>query len=315
VTLLVGDIGGTNCRFGLAGGEDHRPSAMRVELGDDHQAFEDAVAAYLAGGDVRPDRAAFAIAGPVAGRKARLTNRPDWVFDADALEKRFGFARVDLVNDFVAQAASLPYLDASELAAIGGAQAIDATKAALGPGTGLGVAGLLRDGERWIPIASEGGHIELAATTERETAILAIVRCSVGRVSAETLNSGIGMPRLHAALAELDGRAADLTETPQIVAAAQAGETAAVETAKLFLTMFARFAGDMALVFGARGGVYVCGGVVPRLKALIDHAAFRAAFEAKSPHEAMMREIATILVSSDVSGLIGCAAIAGQKAK
>ncbi|MET0312764.1 MAG: glucokinase [Hansschlegelia sp.] len=312
MTLLVGDIGGTNCRFGLADGEDHRPDAMQIEHGDDYPAFEDAVAAYLEGGGARPDRAAFAIAGPVSGRKGRLTNRTKWVFDADALEKRFGFARVDLVNDFVAQAASLPYLDASELAAIGDARPTDATKAALGPGTGLGVAGLMRVGERWIPIPSEGGHIELAATTEREAAILSIVRRSVGRVSAEALNSGIGMPRLHAALAELEGRALDLTETPQIVAAAQEGEPAAVETATLFLTMFARFAGDMALVFGAHGGVYVCGGVVPRLKTLIDPATFRAAFEAKAPHEAMMRQIATILVSSDVSGLVGCAAIARQ---
>ncbi|MFC7052292.1 glucokinase [Hansschlegelia quercus] len=310
MTLLVGDIGGTNSRFGLAGGDDHRPYDMEIERGDDHATFEDAVAAYLEKRDARPDRAVFAIAGPVAGRAARLTNRGAWSFDADALEKRFGLQRVDLVNDFVAQAASLPYLDASELAAIGDAQPTDATKAALGPGTGLGVAGLMRDGERWIPIPSEGGHIELAATNEREAAIVAIVRRSIDRVSAETLNSGIGMPRLHAALAELDGRAVDHTETPKIVAAAQAGEPAAVETATLFLTMFARFAGDMALVFGARGGVYVCGGVVPRLKALIDPAAFRAAFEAKSPHEAMMREIATILVSSDVSGLIGCAATA-----
>jgi glucokinase len=315
LTLLVGDIGGTNCRFGLAGGDDYRPDAMRVERGDDHATFDDAVAAYLDSIETRPERAAFAIAGPVDGQTARLTNRKNWTFDAQALEKRFGFQRVDLINDFVAQAASLPYLDASELALIGDAQPTDATKAALGPGTGLGVAGLMRDGERWIPIPSEGGHIALAATTEREAAILAIVRRTVSRVSAETLNSGIGMPRLHAALAELDGRAPDLTETPEIVAAAQGGEPSAVETAKLFLTMFARFAGDMALVFGARGGVYVCGGVVPRLKALIDPAAFRAAFEAKSPHEAMMREIATILVSSDVSGLIGCAAIARQKAK
>lgn len=312
MTLLVGDIGGTNCRFGLIEGDAYRPDEVRIEPGDDHAAFEDAVAAYLEKTGARPSHAALAIAGPVAGRDARLTNRQNWIFDADALERRFGFERVELMNDFVAQAASLPHLDPSELTPIGDAEPAELTKVALGPGTGLGVAGLLRDRGLWIPVPSEGGHIELAGVDDREAAILAIVRRSVCRVSAETLNSGLGMPRLHAAIAELEGRAPPQAETPDIVARAIEGEPAALQTAQTFLTMFARFAGDMALVFGARGGAYVCGGVVPRLQSVIDPAAFRAAFEAKAPHEAMMRGIATILVSSDVSGLVGCAATARQ---
>lgn len=311
--LLVGDIGGTNGRFGVVDGRATRPDEVAVEQGDAHASFEDAVAAYLEKLGETPPRAAFAVAGPLdAAGRGRITNRPAWTIDPDALARRFGFERVLTMNDFVAQAASLPHLRQDELSPIGAAVPREATKAALGPGTGLGVAALVREPDGgWLPLAGEGGHVELAAGDAREAAAIEIVRRATRRVEAETLLSGPGLPRLHAALGELDGRtAAGRVTAPELVAAARDGEPAARETVRLFLTMLARFAGDMALVFGARGGVYLCGGVTPRLLPLIDEAAFRAAFEAKAPHDGLMREISTIVVTSPVAGLIGCAAAA-----
>lgn len=313
MTVLVGDIGGTHGRFGLVSGEALRPTDVGVEGGDAHADFADAVAAYLERAGARPSRAAFAVAGPVGdGRRARITNRPSWEIDADALAERFGFERVDLMNDFVAQAACLPHLDPSEVVRIGEAAPCDAVKAALGPGTGLGVAALVPVGGHWLPVASEGGHVEFAATDAREAAALDVIRRARGRVSAEDVVSGPGLARLYDALAAADGCASAPLAPDEIVAGAGAGDLRAAETVRLFAKMLARFAGDVALTFAARGGVYLCGGVAPRLLGLIDAASFRASFEAKDPHRPLMREIATSVVISPVAGLIGCAAMARE---
>ncbi|GLK75010.1 glucokinase [Methylopila jiangsuensis] len=310
MTLLVGDIGGTNGRFGLVDGDAVRPRAVRTLANDGFATFEDEVAAYLDAAPERPDRAVLAVAGPVFGDAMRLTNR-DWLIDGHALERRFGLTRVALVNDFVAQAAALPHYSADELTPIGEATPIHAPKAALGPGTGLGVAGLRPAGGGWIPAPSEGGHIELAAIDSEEFAILQALRRDFGRVSAEWALSGPGLARLHAAAGAVAGRGDAAIDTAEVRTRAEAGDVHALASVALYLRLLARFAGDMALTLGAQGGVYLCGGVVPRLSALIDPAAFRAAFEAKRPHDDLMRRTATVIVTSDVAGLIGCAALAG----
>lgn len=311
--MLVGDIGGTHGRFGVVADDGVRPDRVAIEEGDAHASFESAVAAYLEKLGDRPRRAAFAVAGPVDEEgHARITNRKSWLIDPAALTQKFGFETVLVLNDFAAQAASLPHLEPSELTAIGDAAPREATKAALGPGTGLGVAALVREADGgWLPLPSEGGHVELAATDAREAAVFEIVRAEKGRVEAEALLSGPGLVRLHAALARVEGRADDLeTTAAEIVAAASGADGAARATVALFLTMLARFSGDVALTFGATGGVYLCGGVAPRLLGLLDAGAFRAVFEAKAPHERMLRAIATEVVTSPVAGLVGCAAYA-----
>ncbi|GBD50599.1 glucokinase [Methylopila sp. Yamaguchi] len=310
MTLLVGDIGGTNSRFGLVAGGDLRPHGVLTIRNDDHASFEEAVVSYLDAAAERPTRAAFALAGPVVGRVSRLTNR-DWPIDADALEARLGLDHVALLNDFVAQASALPHFQIGETTAIGDVAPSDAaSKAALGPGTGLGVAGLLRAGGAWLPVPSEGGHIELATVDAREFAIFDRVRQGFGRISAEHVLSGPGLRRLHEALAAVEGAPAPGLEPAEIVARAEAGDARAAEATALFLRLLARFAGDVALTFGAQGGVYLCGGVAPKLLGLLDVADFRAAFEAKRPHEALMRRTATVVVTSEIAGLIGCAAAA-----
>lgn len=308
--LLVGDIGGTNGRFAVVSGDSLGPEHVGVEPGDDHESFEGAVAAYLEKLGRSPQRAAFAVAGPVTdGRVARITNRKAWEIDAGALEQRFGFQRVDVFNDFVAQAASLPHLGASDLVKIGDAAPRAAAKAALGPGTGLGVAGLLPEpGGGWRPVESEGGHVEFAAIDAQEAAAFEILRRARGRVSAEDVVSGPGLVRLHHAFAMIEGRTGALSSPAEITDAAKGGDAAALATIASFLSMLARFAGDVGLTFGARGGVYLCGGVAPRLVEFLDPASFRAAFEAKEPHRAMMEGIATVIVTSPVAGLVGAAA-------
>lgn len=312
MTLLVGDIGGTNGRFGLMPRGAMRPAEVESLSNDDHASFEDEVAAYLAAAPERPTHAAFAVAGPVEGRAMRLTNR-DWLIDAEAIEKRFGLQRVLLLNDFVAQACALPHFATGDIAPIGDVAPSNAhAKTALGPGTGLGVAGLLRVAGAWEPIASEGGHVELAAVDARETAVFELVRRDFGRVSAEHVLAGPGLGRLYRALGAVEGAGYERLEPAEITALAHAGEPHAREAVALFLTLLARFAGDMALTFGAQGGVYLCGGVVPKLMDLIDPLAFRATFEAKRPHQSLMRRTATLVVTSKIAGLIGCAAYASD---
>ncbi|WP_020179563.1 glucokinase [Methylopila sp. M107] len=312
-SLLVGDIGGTNCRFALAG-DDLRPTDAGVEPGDAHPDLESAIGAYLEKSGARADVAAFAVASPiVAGRPTRLTNRRDWVVDPNAIARRFGFARVIVMNDFVAQAASLPRLGPDELVPIGDAAPAEGLKVAVGPGTGLGVAALAPDGTGWRPLPGEGGHIELAAIDEREWAALGVVRRALGRVEAEAVLSGPGMVRLHVALAEIDGAAAPEKTSAEIVALAENGDARALETTDRFVAMFARFCGDLALLYAAEGGVYVCGGIAPRMLKLIDATAFRSAFEAKGSYDAMLRNIATSIVIAPAPGLLGCAAEAWRR--
>jgi len=307
--LLVGDIGGTNSRFGLVPPGGLRPYAIATAPDEAYAAFEDAVAAYLQQTGETPGRAVFAVAGPVRNGAAHLTNR-DWTIDAAALSRRFGFAAVEVVNDFVAQAASLPHLAPDDLRRIGGPEPRpEAVKAAVGPGTGLGVAALLRVEGKWLPVPSEGGHVELAAVSDREAGAFAEIRRRHGRVSAEHVLSGPGLARLHHALhggAELAAAAVTERATQQ--------DAAALETIEIFLRLLARFAGDVALTFGA-GAVYFCGGVLPKLIGFVDAGAFRSSFEAKGPHLGMMRETATLLVTSPVAGLVGCAALAEARSR
>ncbi|GGE50647.1 glucokinase [Agaricicola taiwanensis] len=307
--VLVADIGGTNSRFALAHGGQvtDRQSMANDGLPD----FETAVDAYLSSRDLRPERAVLAVAGPVQGRKVQLTNR-DWMIDADVLERRFGFRRVDLLNDFAAVAHSLPLLGEGQVKLIGSVVPEPAAnKIVLGPGTGLGVAALIHDAGLWRAVPSEGGHVEFAATTPLELEVFTRLRAKRGRVSAEyVVSGGLGLENLDWALAEIAGESAEERSGPEIEKAARAGERRAGMVMDLFTAALARFAGDMALTFIARGGVYIGGGIMPKIMDTIDHAEFRALFEAKAPHQDIMAGIGTAVILEKDPGLVGCAAYA-----
>jgi glucokinase len=304
---LLADIGGTNARFALMDGTAHGPPMVLPVAG--FATIEDAVATAL--NALAPEggveRAVLALAGPVLEEPVRLTNAT-WEISSAALAARFGFRRVRLVNDFLAQAQALPWLGPADLSPIGpGLRAPGAPMLVLGAGTGLGVAGFLP--ETGMAMPTEGGHIGLAPTDAREDAVVAALRARCGRAGAEEALSGRGLGNLHAVLAGL--RSADVPErdAPDILDAAETCPVAA-ETIELFLGFLAGTAGDLALAWGARGGVFLSGGIVPRLIGRIEPRAFRTRFEAKAPMQGWMAGIPLAVVTHPNPAFLGLAALA-----
>jgi glucokinase len=249
----------------------------------------------------------LAVAGPVEGREIVLTNRP-WRFDLDHLQAEFGFTRVHAINDFEALAWALPSLRADDLRALGRpAEPRGGPKVVLGPGTGLGVAALVPNGEAWQAVASEGGHVSFGPAARDEAGVFERLAASYGPVSAEMAISGPGLERLYCAMNP------DLValDAESIVAQALTADPAA-RAVELFVRLLGRFAGDVALTFKATGGVYVAGGVSLRLGTLFDQAIFRAAFEAHPPYQKLLATVPTFLVTYVEPGLLGCAAFAAQ---
>jgi glucokinase len=286
---------------------------MRIYANVEHQNLSHAIGAYLAETGARPACAVIDMAGPVTGEVLKLTNL-HWLFSPGALGDEFGFP-FEIINDFEALACALPYLSPSVLQPLGEPRPReDRAKAVLGPGTGLGVAGLVRSRGKWVPVPSEAGHVELPAETAEEFAVFEMLRRQFGRVSAEHVLSGPGLERLHLARAKVLGFSApdaDDIEPADITAAAIGGrDRQALATVRLFLTLLARFAGDVALMFDAEGGVYLHGGVAQKLAPLLELKSFRSAFERKRPHETLLARTATVLITEPAPALVGCAAVA-----
>ncbi|WP_406856003.1 glucokinase [Alsobacter sp. KACC 23698] len=310
--VIVGDIGGTNARFAF----QRAPDEPLVMLGRFKTADFATVSLALkaaAGQASEPPRSAVLCgAGPVANRRCALTNA-SWIIDGPELVRLNGLQDGLLLNDFEAQALSLPALPASVLEPIGDVAPGTGPCVVLGPGTGLGVGALITLDGRYAPLPSEGGHVDLAATDPEQERVFAHVARKVGRLTAETVLSGPGLVALHAASAQARGDQPDGRDGVAIVdaALADAGSDEA-DTVRLFLRIMARFSGDMAIVFGATGGVTLAGGILPRVKSLINPKAFRADFERKDPVRALAARIATRLVVSPDAVLHGMAAIAAQ---
>lgn len=309
--VLVSDIGGTNSRFGVVEAGRMTPRDIQAIDNDGFAGLHEAIPDYIKQSGNRPVRAVLAIAGPMKDGTVHLTNRRGWSFKPEELAQKSGLARVDVVNDFAALAEALPYID--EVKPLGPVRPRpDATKAVLGPGTGLGVAGLAYNSGHWIVAPSEAGHVEFADVTARETEIYNVLRRSFGRVSAELVVSGEGLERLDMAIAEVDGANAGHREGSAISDAARRGENRAREVMDLFFDALGRFAGDIALTYVALGGVYIGGGVLPKVLDLMDIARFRKNFEAKKPHDKLVSDIATVLITAKTPALTGCAAIAAR---
>jgi glucokinase len=306
--ILLADVGGTHSRFALAGATG-RPERIVVIANDMFADLETAVAQYLNDTDTSLHGAILAVAGPIEGEEVALTNRT-WRFRRDEFAKRFALSQLRVINDFEAIAWALPSLgsaDTRPLGAVGPPREI--TKVVLGPGTGLGVAALLRADGRWHVAASEGGHASFGPQADDETEVFARVRRECGGiVTAEAVLSGPGLLRLARAL-DPNGNYHD---SEAIVAHALAGEPRALAAARLFVRLLGRFAGGLALTFKAFGGVYVTGGVGRGLGALLDEPQFRAAFEMHPPHEALLKAIPTLLITYEEPGLLGCATLAKE---
>jgi glucokinase len=312
--ILLGDIGGTNSRFALVSLGETVPRSARRYKNTLFESFRDAIETYITDVGERPAAGVTAIAGPIAGEVVGPTNLIRWRFRPPELAAELGFSRLEVINDFEAVAQALPYLPKGEMVAVGNVieGAKDGNVAVLGPGTGLGVGALIRAGPRWAAVPSEGGHAEIGAPIGHWRLAHEIIRVHVGRVSGEHVLSGPGLERIDAALRELE----DLPDRPSAVeigTRAVAGtDRIAIESVRLFFDYLARFSGDVALMFAAKGGVYLYGGVVQKLAALMDASRFRTAFEAKSPMEHFLEAIPIHLITNPAPALTGCAAVAAE---
>lgn len=302
---LLGDVGGTNARFAWQAAPAAPLSDVATLPCADHPTLEAAMQHYLAQlGQGRPRCAAIGIANPVVGDQVRMTNH-HWSFSIEAVRQLLGLQRLLVINDFTALALSLPALAADELRQVGGGQAVAGLPLGLlGPGTGLGVSGLLpaREGQRAIPINGEGGHVTLAAADAQEEAVIRRLRERFGHASAERALSGPGLVNLYVALCEVHGLSAQPLQAADVTSRAAAGEDSiCVEALDLFFSFLGNVAGNLALSLGARGGVYIGGGIVPRLGAAIDRSRFRERFEAKGRFGSYLQPIPTLVVDARVS--------------
>ena len=307
-TRLVGDIGGTNARFALldADGAPGTPTTYRT---GDYPGLVDAVRAFVAErGSPRLVAAAVAVANPVTGDLAKLTNN-DWSFSIAAARDALGLETLHVVNDFTALALSLPHLPAAELVQVGGGAAEPHhAMAVIGPGTGLGVSGLVPCGERYTALQGEGGHVSFAPQNARERDVLARLAERFGHVSFERLLSGPGLVNVAEALRAIDGAPALGMSPAELTAAALDGRDAAAEEALgIFCRALGACAGDLVLTLGAEGGCYVGGGIVPRLGERFASSGFREAFEAKGRMRAYLERVPTFVIHAPYPALVGAA--------
>ena len=283
---LLADIGGTNIRLAWQAAPGGPLQDTRVLPTAQFGTLDAALAHYLRELALpTPREAAFGIANPVTGDAIRMTNH-SWSFSQRALREAFGFARLVVINDFSALALALPLLTPDLLHPVGGGEAVPgAAIALLGPGTGLGVSGLVfaPGSDTGVPLSGEGGHVTLAAQTQREFDVLALLRQRYGHVSAERAVCGAGLVDLYHAVRTLEGHAGgEVTSPAQVTGLALEDRDAlALQALELFCGFLGGVAGDLALTLGARGGVYIGGGIVPRLGAWFAQSPFRARFEAK----------------------------------
>jgi glucokinase len=253
----------------------------------------------------------LALAGRISGPIVHLTNAA-WTLDAGRIGRDLALEHVVLVNDYVGTAASLTVLNpATDLMRIGPAPARAGSQVVLGPGTGLGAAALVPFGSQFVIHATEAGHMDFGARHEGEMKLWPLVERPGGRVSAETLLSGSGLVRLYRALARSRGLQSGLASPADIVTAARdEGDELAADTLDLFAGLLGRFAGDLALIFGAAGGVFITGGIAQRIGRILDAGAFRTEFERKFPFATVMEQTPTFLITHAEPALEGLVALA-----
>lgn len=321
---LVADIGGSNARFGWLAAPGLPVAQVQQLPVSDFAGPAEAASAYLAtlaarlgAGWRAPRHAAFAVATSVAADEIRFTNS-HWAFSRRGVQAALGLDSLLMLNDFEALALSLPGLGAAQLRAHGVRPPLPGGPlAVVGPGTGLGVGAVVPTRLGWVALPGEGGHVTLAPADDLESALLACVRRQYPHVSAERLLSGIGLPLLHQALGTVLGVAPAARNAAQIVDAAEAvgadHDVLCGQTLDLFCALLGGLAGNLALTLGARGGVYIGGGIVPRFADRFFASAFRERFEAKGRFRDYLAAIPTALITDTLAALGGAALAIGQQ--
>jgi glucokinase len=311
---LLADIGGTNVRFAILRSAENGPEDLASLRCAQFPGVGEAARNYLSNiglavGSVR--RAAFAVAGAVDVGTIAITNHP-WTFTRESLVAALGLHELVVVNDFAALAYALPALTASDLHSLGTPRPRTvAPVAVLGPGTGLGVAGLIPVGRHWYAVPGEGGHATLAAADEFEAEVLGAARRQFAHVSAERLLSGIGLPILLRAVCTVLGESptADYSAEQVSELGISRGDEHCHKVMQLFFSFLGGFAGNVALTLGARGGVLIGGGIVPKMVAFAEQTLFRRRFEEKGRFCAYLQEISTSIITIEHAAMRGLAGI------
>lgn len=310
--VLIADIGGTNARFAIVVDSNAEPKRFPSIKTADYPTLDAAIQqVVLDKTSIIPQSAVLAVAGPIDGDEIDLTNC-DWIVRPLRLIEDLGFTDVMVMNDYEAQALAVVALDEQHLKPVGDGTRIEsANRVVIGPGTGLGVAGIVHGSNTWIPVAGEGGHVDLGPRTERDYEIFPHLETIGGRVSGEQILCGRGLVNLYRAIAKADGRPVRLDKPEDITSASFDGsDTVAVETVQLFIEYLARVAGDMALVFMARGGIYLTGGITHKVLPVLDEVRFRAAFDNKEPHRNLLEQTPVYIIMHDQAPLEGLSAYA-----
>ncbi|MEY4449417.1 MAG: Glucokinase [Pseudomonadota bacterium] len=310
---LLGDVGGTNARFGWQANAHSSIEHVLVLPCAAHETLEAAIRTYLEVKSLPMPRAgALGIANPITGDAIRMTNH-HWSFSISEMQRSLGLQQLNVINDFTALALALPSIAKDNLVQVGGtvAQAY-APKALIGAGTGLGVSGLIPTdaNDHWVAIAGEGGHVTLAAQTESEYRVIELIRQRYGHVSAERVLSGQGLVDLYLALRQLQKQQpVDVAGAAEITALAlQDKDPLALQSIEMFAGFLGSVTGDLALTLGARGGVYLGGGIVPRWLGWFETSQFRERFEAKGRFKAYLKDIPVWVINAAESpALLGAA--------
>jgi glucokinase len=306
---LLADIGGTNIRFALVPEGDSEPQQVVNMLCADFRGLEEAARHYLReAGVASVAEAAFDVATAVTGDFIKLTNSP-WAFSIEQTRRALGLQRLIVINDFTALALSLPYIQPSALRKIGGGAGVSAAPFALiGAGTGLGVSALIASDSRWIPIQGEGGHTAFSPMDEREDGVLALLRERYGHVSTERVCSGPGLVNLYESLCALDHVAVKALKPEQVAEAGlSASDPQCAEALQMFCAILGTAAANLVITLGARGGLYIGGGIVPRLGDYFIHSPFRARFEHKGRFSKYLAEVPAWVILAENPALLGLA--------
>jgi glucokinase len=308
---LVADIGGTNARFALidSDGTIKHPWRCMVE---EYASLAGAIEAYLSQASAeRPAQAALAVAAPITGDQVSMTNHPAWSFSIADMRRDLGLRRLRVVNDFTANALAIPHLDEASRLQIGpGAPTPGAPIGLIGPGSGLGVSGLVSTPSGPTPVEGEGGHATMSPTNEIECAVLDLLRKRYGHVSAERVLSGPGLVNLYEALCQLSGVPARPYGAAQVTdPVTWNADACAKDAVAMFCAMLGTVSGNLALTFGARGGVYIAGGIVPKLGARFLQSQFRTRFESKGRFESYLQKIPTYVITHPTLALLGASAL------
>jgi glucokinase len=308
---LIADIGGTNARFALLDGTAWRDEVVLACA--DYPDVVSAIEHYLqlvgaTGAGGRPAEGALAIAGPITGDIVRMTNHV-WQFSAARTREALKWRRLILVNDFTALAMAIRHLPRQELEQIGGGQPVPGAPLALiGPGTGLGVSGLVPAGEHWIPLQGEGGHVTLSVMNEREMGVLQQLHQRFTHVSAERVVSGPGLVNLYDAICGLEGVVPKVLTPPEITRRAREGSCKlCLEALSMFCALLGTLAGNLTLTLGAVGGCYIGGGIVPGLGNFFASSHFRDRFEDKGRFADYLSRVPTYVIRTELPAFVGLA--------